>query len=1755
MEFKSISELRTEYRDNPDYAIQSVIPDMINELKADSKYAGYTDEQLEGIAKAKLSTLNGLMLNGDFSKHIPNNGLPTGTKWSEYSYEEILAMEQNGVNIPKEFTDWAHSMQDADATNYVIDESELNNSSSLEEVDQATEDPQDAIAKKAVAYSKKCAQQESNLNNALVDLEPKKEKVQEIQNQMKNEQKDGMQKLTDMAKRWNELDKKIQNGENLTELEKKEYAQLNKNLNGASADLRNKMTETADNLDAMVVSMDNIAKDIESDIDLSNETIELANTLAGVQKGYNPTSIPNKMSFMAIGEVANMIYGAKGKSIARDTVDAGIDLQELANDSQVKINKETSLYDFALEYGSTLNDQLSEVERLLGENPNKDDRTVLTKAENKAGEQAEDNAMATANEAVENALPAEPETEVTTGTPDKNVNDKASGNMAPATSVEDAATQTKTAQAAPVEVKESSNGKSKSSSAPSKGSSKPEETLDEQGESATEDARSTSPKVESRGVEAETETKDAEKTQKAAKKENKEVVAEQKEVDKKSKQVNADLKHNNAQSATLNDELTADTDAMVESITANPDEAQARAESIAITGGKITALGLESGKKATEFTEETSELEEDAEKSQKQNEKSQKNNSKVEKAISVIDQIAAVGLQKGMSTIGTGVVMTAQGQVMVSTGSALLATPWTAAAGAALITAGTTTANIGLGAINVGSILSTASFYTLAATKVTKMTIAACNGDLKGVFKNLGAFATVCATSVASCAATMAVGAATMGVAGPVGTAIASQAAALPFDVIGGAANMNLSNDNLKSDKNAGIKARVAQKLDEEASTETASTQTSQSAPAVQTTQPANQVAAATAQPVVAQAAPAQQASAQAASQEETEETEETTENNEVAGEEEQETELNAAQQARADMQDSGASKRDIAKAMFKQSKQLESQTKPSIIASALTSSKAKSISESANGVAELAVAMTKSMRNEYDELSDKVEKDKETADPSDIEKMEDLKDKIQSKGSKAQDKLADYDAKLYALQAKSAAFSQIAEDANIWGEETILSGYDLLGVQSSGEAENVSGSPIRALFKHGIDGFIAVRTINQGASTVAAGEKSAEALEVAQNAVASSLNSTNASKAKVQEATFAEAKAAPGSEATGAENNASAESEAPAQEENTADAAAATPAPANQSATAVPTAAPAQNSQNKTLAPANNAGNSVPAAAQNVVDGVEEVTETTTNDGKPAGSFASFQARMAAANKINKESAADSPASTGEGSKSDGNKKEEEVTEDSVNTAEGKRTADENKKEGENVEKENKDKNKASKDAKKEGKDLEKSDKQLQKEIKASQKEIKAIEEKILKLSDESLAIVEEIEAEGEQSQAQSQAAPAGQPAVAGVQPAAANASMSAGAPTGGAASVSSVPSNMNASAPAATNSSAAFDVSGGKIQKLSEKITANVAQIAGLQSRGTKSAKRLQKNIKTQQKRSEKAQKAAEKEQKQNEKLDKALTYVDYAATATKITGQIFNGVGAAQVTAGTAMIAVGTPMIPIPWTAAAGAALVASGTTLETTGTSNIGVGNVLNMVGTYTGMAVKLTKITIAACQGNLMGVLTNAAALGMSCMGGLPGVEDAAKAVDAAAQAGQQLGNNLVAQAQMQIAGNAMQQTTQSMLANSSSEILRATAQQMTVMTTEEATKAAFGTAAKQAMAGATKKALTKAAFGAVTKGAMETVGSMAVGAAGAMLSKPSTGEEEKQKRELHLTNRKRTARVIKAINRRKGSSQYGRQGR
>ena len=86
MEFKSISELRAEYRDNPDYAIESVIPDMVAEMQSDSQYAGYTEEQLTLIAKAKLNEYR-------FDMQDLNNGKRLSLVGQYLDYSQLVLLK------------------------------------------------------------------------------------------------------------------------------------------------------------------------------------------------------------------------------------------------------------------------------------------------------------------------------------------------------------------------------------------------------------------------------------------------------------------------------------------------------------------------------------------------------------------------------------------------------------------------------------------------------------------------------------------------------------------------------------------------------------------------------------------------------------------------------------------------------------------------------------------------------------------------------------------------------------------------------------------------------------------------------------------------------------------------------------------------------------------------------------------------------------------------------------------------------------------------------------------------------------------------------------------------------------------------------------------------------------------------------------------------------------------------------------------------------------------------------------------------------------------------------------------------------------------------------------------------------------------------------------------------------------------------------------------------------------------------------
>ena len=146
------------------YLDNDIFEETLEELRNDPQFAGWSEEQLNEYASSLIqkhnSAANSLNLDAAFSIL----GKPLDPEWSQYSYEEILQMEDNGVLIPEEFLEWAHSMQSSNTVEYQLDTGDVND---INDAEGLKADIGDAgnMGKKNVAmvFNKQVAAQEEIL--------------------------------------------------------------------------------------------------------------------------------------------------------------------------------------------------------------------------------------------------------------------------------------------------------------------------------------------------------------------------------------------------------------------------------------------------------------------------------------------------------------------------------------------------------------------------------------------------------------------------------------------------------------------------------------------------------------------------------------------------------------------------------------------------------------------------------------------------------------------------------------------------------------------------------------------------------------------------------------------------------------------------------------------------------------------------------------------------------------------------------------------------------------------------------------------------------------------------------------------------------------------------------------------------------------------------------------------------------------------------------------------------------------------------------------------------------------------------------------------------------------------------------------------------------------------------------------------------------------------------------------------------------
>ena len=199
--------------------------------------------------------------------------------YAGYSYEEIIQMANNGVNIPTEVLIWAKAQQDADITDYIVISSDIemdDNSDTKEVAGESEISKLRRQAKEFIAKSNK-AQKIVDSNNE--DVTVLTEKAETIAKQQKSAFKShNLDKTEEMMQEWKTLDEKNQNGE-LNGFEKVKYKALSKQL-GAINGILDEIDTNNNELKDFLSAIDELQKESREAQYIAQETLDAASNLS-----------------------------------------------------------------------------------------------------------------------------------------------------------------------------------------------------------------------------------------------------------------------------------------------------------------------------------------------------------------------------------------------------------------------------------------------------------------------------------------------------------------------------------------------------------------------------------------------------------------------------------------------------------------------------------------------------------------------------------------------------------------------------------------------------------------------------------------------------------------------------------------------------------------------------------------------------------------------------------------------------------------------------------------------------------------------------------------------------------------------------------------------------------------------------------------------------------------------------------------------------------------------------------------------------------------------------------------------------------------------------------------------------------------------------------------------------------------------------------------------------------------------------------
>lgn len=247
----------------------------------------------------------------DMLAYAKSHGFILDQKWAQFTYEEIIAMEQNGVNIPDEVLEIAHALQAENAVN------EGNGTEGEEANDVREKEPFLDLIPKAKEKIKECDKQTEEISDEIAELLPEKEKKEKSLADRMEKQKNSLEEYESNLREWKSLKDKLDNGEVLTDREQQRYSKLSELL-GAEKDEEEGMS-----LDKQTIAVSLEKINILSILgeDLAQETIQIGEDLVDYVSKENYNQTAKNIKFPSA--IFEMVYVPMARNLGENAIDKG----------------------------------------------------------------------------------------------------------------------------------------------------------------------------------------------------------------------------------------------------------------------------------------------------------------------------------------------------------------------------------------------------------------------------------------------------------------------------------------------------------------------------------------------------------------------------------------------------------------------------------------------------------------------------------------------------------------------------------------------------------------------------------------------------------------------------------------------------------------------------------------------------------------------------------------------------------------------------------------------------------------------------------------------------------------------------------------------------------------------------------------------------------------------------------------------------------------------------------------------------------------------------------------------------------------------------------------------------------------------------------------------------------------------------------------------------------------------------------------